>query len=183
MTGRRVYVPDNARRPVLTDDWHVIVRRTKAAKLMRQILYGGHEVKVREARIKSVWAWTVREFVMLRDFRYSDLLNEARRFVHTYGHVEPLPAGSTEQEVLDLDLELVKAFESYLKERRTELQTWKKHPGVNEPVSDVIQRIAVDEVKRLAILGICGSCGDDLPCAECGLPAVKFDGQGGLVPA
>ena len=165
----------------MTDDPNVIVKRVKAAKVLRAVLYGGHEVRVCNARIDCVWAWTVREFVMLRDFRYSELLDEARRFVSLYGHVDPLPAGSPEKEVLDLDLELVKAFERYMRSRRTELETWRKRPAECLTQQQILEGIATVEAKRLSLLGICPICGGDLPCEPCKLPAVQIDGRGGIV--
>jgi hypothetical protein len=87
LTGpRRVYVPKSKRRPVVVDPWHVIVRRVKAAGVLRKILFGGHPPKV-SLRRQETWGWLFREMCALRDFRYSDVLKEGRRFVELHGHV------------------------------------------------------------------------------------------------
>ena len=176
----RVYTPKNGRRPVVVDEWHTIARRRDLAELLREILYGGVRVKVPKYRIEKVWCWTVREFVRLRDFRYSELLAEARRFVETYGHIEPLPPASSRTDVLELDLDVVKAFEKYLRERRTELNTWEHSTRVRS-MKVKLEECAAVEAKRLALLGVCAICGGELPCKPCDLPAVGLDGRGGLV--
>ena len=172
-TGRKVYVPSSGRRAVLTDPWHVIAKREKFAARLREILYGSSPTSCPSHRT-STWAWLIREFVHLRDFRYVELLDEARSFVKQYGHVESV---SYDEE---LDLDLLKAFQQHLYRRRAELQTWRNREQVRDPKL-VVQEMAAREAKDCLLLGVCPLCGSDLPCSACGTPEVVFDGKGGLV--
>lgn len=172
--GRRLYVPENGRKPVIVDPWFTIVRRTKLAVKLRHILYGERTFDVDSRRLDT-WAWTVREFVRLRDFRYSDLLVEARRFVKDHGYVEP---EQDPAEYLDQDLDLLKAFESCLRARREELQTWRNREDMDAWTRGIIEA----ELKSLRLLGLCIICGDDAPCVPCQEPLYGLDGRGGITP-
>lgn len=167
---KKVYYPKSNRRPVVIDEWHVIVKRRKAAVLLRDILFGGLPSKIPVKRLDT-WSWKIREWVHLREFRYSDILNEARTFVKNYGIVEDVP-----EETIAVDLEALKAFENYMSTRRTELQTWRR----KENKIGLDEALVLADVKSLALTGICAICGGDLPCQSCDLPAVEIDGHGGL---
>lgn len=168
-----MFVPTSGRRPIETDEWHVILRRTKLAGRLRHVLYGGSPPHAHDKRM-TTWAFLVREFVRLRDFRYVELLRESRRFVTVHGYVE----SDTFDEELDLDL--LKAFQVYLYDRRRELATWLNREEMRRDPQGMLERKAAQEAKSLALLGVCGVCGGDLPCGPCGLPAVALDGKGGL---
>jgi hypothetical protein len=162
----------------MVDEPWVIAKRLNLAKKLRFILYGARHVKIGRHR-QDTWAWLVREFTRLRDFRYSGLLYEARRFTSTVGVVDPcLDETKDIQEALDLDL--LKAFQRYLYRRREELETWKNRETQKSPEGQA--EIAESEAKSLMILGLCPSCGADLPCDLCGLKAVTLDGRGGITP-
>jgi len=171
--GRRTFTPSNGRRPILTDEPWVIAKRVNFAKRLRSVLYGGHPPRCISKRLDT-WAWLVREFVRLRDFRYIQLLDEARRFVKLHGHVEC----QEYDEVLDLDL--LKAFQRYLYDRRRELETWRNRVDVRDK-EQVLAGQAARDAKSLALLGICPLCVGSLPCKEDQIPAVALDGKGGLI--
>lgn len=188
--GRRVYVPKNDRRPVLTDTPWVILKRQKAARRIRSILYGlpdnticpcwGDKDKGGFYKRESTWAWMVREFVHLKDFRYSRLLTEARKFVEEHGRLE-FPVDEPPEVALQIDLDLLKAFENRLKRFRTEEETWRNR-STNQDEGRVLAEMAEAEAKTLLLAGVCPSCGDDLPCKECGVPRYEIDGRGGIQP-
>lgn len=176
--GKRVFIPANGRKPVVVDEWHVIARRKKLAKMLREILYGGLPPRVPGRRVDT-WAWSVREFVRLRDFRYSDLLAEARWFVQNHGSPDVTEC-TTKNDLMELDLELLQAFEKYLRARRVDLETWRRSTRALSE-QEKLEGIAAAEAKSLALLGVCAVCGNDLPCSGCGMPAVLIDGKGGIV--
>lgn len=188
--GRRVYHPKNGRRPILTDLPHVIVKRKKAGRRIRSILYGlpaetvcpcwGDKDKTGFYKRELTWAWMIREFTSLRDFRYSRLLQEARNFVELHGRVE-FPVDDSPSEALSLDLDLLKAFERHMREIRTREETWKNRPHEQDP-SDVLAGMAQGEAKTLLLAGVCPSCGGDLPCGDCDVPKYEIDGRGGIRP-
>lgn len=192
--GRKLFVPKNGRRPILTDEWHTIVRRRGLAERLRTVLYGGQAPKAPGKRM-TTWMFLVREFVRQRDFRYVELLVESRLF---FKHVtesqglrvsgppslpilsdDPTPGTCVYDEEYDLDL--LKAFQQYLYSRRTELETWRNRESVRDP-SVVVPEVCAREAKELLLLGICPGCGGVLPCEGCGTPVVALDGRGGVVP-
>jgi len=167
---KRIYTPKSNRKPVHVDEWHVIVKRKRVAHLLRGILFSGAVPNVPKKRIET-WCWSVRQFTHTRLFRYSELLEEARSFAQEHGClvVEPNEA---KEVILSLDLKLLQAFEGHLQERRRVLG--------RIPVIMSQDEIAAVHAKQLALDGICASCGGDLPCKACDLPAVEIDGKGGL---
>lgn len=167
---KKVYFPKSDRKPVHVDEWHVILKRKRAAHLLRGILFSDPIPKIPGKRLDT-WCWTVREFTHTRLFRYSEMLDEARTFVEEYGSlvVEPTEA---KEVILHLDLQILQAYEGHLRRRRSILG--------RIPVIPSLDEIAEYHAKQLALDGICASCGGDLPCIECNLPAVEIDGRGGL---
>lgn len=169
---KRVYVPKNGRRPVVVDEWFTIVRRKKLGAKLRQVLFAGSPPKVVEKRLDT-WAWLVKEFVHLRDFRYVELLHEARLFLKEVGQLQ------VEGDPEEYDLLVLKAYQRYLYRRRRELQTWRNREVFGTPEHDA--EMAAAEAKSLALYGICFQCGNDTPCEQCQVPAVALDGRGGIV--
>ena len=171
------------RRPWKPDPPWIVLKRLRAARLIRAILYGtfpedapcwGDKHKnwssfyCREMQ----WAFKVGEFVKVRSFRYSELLSEARRYVVIHGVAFPVG--------LEVDLDLLKEWEKQLYEKRTAEGRW----NLAKQTPEEELKAQGDMMWKTYILsGLCPLCGVSLPCKECEIPAMKIDGRGGLVPA
>ena len=170
-------------RPRKPDPTWVVLKRLRAARLIRSILYGTfpedapcwgdkHRTWTSFYCREMQWAFKVGEFVRDRSFKYSELLNESRRFVALNG-VATCPG-------LEQDLELLKAWEKPLYAKRREERRWENR----EVQAQEMVEIQGDLMWRDYVLsGTCPLCGTKLPCAECEIPAMKIDGRGGLIPA
>lgn len=161
------------------DPWWIVLKRLRAARLVRAYLYGTfpedapcwgdkheswHTYYCREMQ----WAYKIGEFVRTRSFRYSEMLKEARAMVADRGVAKP---GGLEE-----DLELLKQYERRLYDRRAKENRWHR---VIEPMEQV-EIDAECSWKTYVLAGICPLCGTNLPCQSCSIPAMQIDGRGGL---
>lgn len=184
MSGRRSFVPDPP---------HVILKRLRFVRLkLRPILYrmpvieppykrkeapcwGDRHKQVAEWYAREyTWAWEVKEHVSFQRFRYSEILQVAEKFVES-SSCPPYPPTD-----LVGDLELLKAFRVYIRairkaESRTDFSIYTDQLKTEITIENHVKTCLLDQC--------CPNCGSDLPCVECNVPAVKFDGKGGLIPA
>ena len=188
------------RRPFKRSPPHVIYRRTALAKKIRGILYGTypeeapldstgfvpkrpkpprkdgapreyHSLAVR--KFVSAWAWLVAEFVSDRSFRYSELLEEARRYVAENGiWTDCTLAG---------DLEVRIAWQAQLRAKRLAEGRHKRGIDHFKQRDQVLREMARGDAKTALLAGVCPLCADPLPCEEHDVPLMQMDGKGGLI--
>ena len=184
------------RRPIKRyDPYPVIVKRTRfIEKHIRPILYGTFPEKApmdctgaihkktgkkltqsaaRRMRV-STWGWKIREFVMLRAFRYVDLRQQALAFVAKHGPWKDCTLAG--------DLELFIAWHTQVSEVRTRLKLWKNQPSETSTLGEIAESKIASETKNALRVGVCPLCGFDLPCSVCKVPNYLMDGRGGIYP-
>lgn len=170
------------RRPYSRDNRWVILKRIKLARKIRRILYGLPDEEGPEApcwgdhsggfyRREMTWSWQVREYVEDRSFRYSELLNEARRYVELHGPTNPTG--------LEQDLRLLRAWEDQVSQKRF---IEKRRQFEHLKPENFYQWVSQAQQKKELLSGLCPSCGDPLPCEDCAIPEFEIDGKGGIRP-
>lgn len=167
------------RRPVKYDPPHIVAKRLRFARRVRSVLYGADpapcwgDKKDGHYRREMTWAWTVREYAGSRLFRYIEALDEAKAMVRERGSPW-VPTGLAE------DLALLKAWQGRMRARAfAEGRHAIAHEQRRDKARVVAETIAL-KAKGDLIAGVCPLCGDPLPCIDCGVPAVRLDGKGGL---
>lgn len=171
------------RRPYVEDSHEVVLKRLYfVRRRLRPAAYGhslesvdpcpGWTHEERTSR-EMTWAWLVREYVSDRSFTYTELLHAARQYAAAQG-----PWGPQD---LEGDLRVLKGFEDVLRARRAAEGRRKRGHQSMGSLDAILQREIEDKANSVMVKGICPLCGDDLPCAGCHLPSVRWE-HGKLVP-
>ena len=155
----------------------VAIRQTKFAIRCRALLYG------RDARplgriMRQNWVRLLAFYTRSRMLRYGEALGIAIDLgaeLRAAGEVL-LPDEQTDQRLRDL-----------LSQRLTAAARQKEaERGPADALQLLRRKLELQAAwaeqwsKECLLLGVCPTCGDDLPCDGCEVPAVEIDGRGGL---
>lgn len=162
----------------------IVMRRLVTGTLLRKVLYGGRDVPwPRDSQAGSKftpaqtahnrrmeWGFKVREFVMYRTFRYSELFALTREFVQQNG---PWVGEGRED-----DIKLIKAWEAFMYDAREKMGRSKWVMRETDEPEEIARRAAEAKAEerhfKMLKAGVCPLCAGDLPCAECGIEEWKI---------